>query len=210
MRQGSNSPFQSSMEIPSWRYFHRHSTRIGGPNHLQVAHNMFYIIFPIQMWLQEIGSRLSGMQIPSSCSQGCLCVRASDMSVMSGSPSDNTHVRLLREYSSKYEHILKYICVFSKNIQRICLPSPSNRTRPFVTSIQDIFIPISICYDNLGCSSSLVNLALQAGQAEPLSQRLPVLPPYYNKTNWFVIDKFTREYKYFIYILDVYDQLSRS
>jgi hypothetical protein len=59
--------------------------------------------------------------------------------------------------SARYGNILAYlsiqaysknICVILENIQRICLPSLFDRTCTFVMSIHDVFILMSVFYDN--------------------------------------------------------------
>jgi hypothetical protein len=62
--------------------------------------------------------------------QGCLCVRPSNMSVTSESPSNKAYVHPLRKYSSIFEHILE-------NIQRIYQPCliANGHVRPSVRHV---------------------------------------------------------------------------
>jgi hypothetical protein len=78
--------------------------------------------------------------------QGCQGVWPTITSIRPSCPSDKAYVHPLRNiwaYSSIFKHILE-------NIQRICqLRLIANKhVRPSITSLYNVFTPMSIIYDN--------------------------------------------------------------
>ena len=83
----------------------------------------------------------------------CMCIYSFDRSVTSKGPFNKVHVCLLKEYSSIFEYIQEYpknicVCVFFKIKKYIYQVCPIGQVHLPIMSIQDVFIPMSIFYDN--------------------------------------------------------------